>query len=175
LNRDHSAGQTRQTSGPGTVWAQRIFSHIPPGQFGRYLAVGAFNTAFGYGVYAAFTALLTPYVPFAYVAASVLANFVNITVAFLNYKLLIFKTQGNYLREWARCVVVYSGGMVASVVFLPVFVFLLRHFLNLGRYSPYVAGAILTALTVVASFLGHKHYSFAASRSRIPARESPVE
>src|SRR4029077_16008540 len=44
----------------------KITGHIPPGQFGRYLVVGVWNTAFGYSTYAAFTALLTPRIPHAY-------------------------------------------------------------------------------------------------------------
>ena len=32
----------------------RLVDHIPPGQFGRYLLVGAWNTLFGYGSFAFF-------------------------------------------------------------------------------------------------------------------------
>ena len=35
-----------------------LTKHIPPGQLGRYLLVGICNTAFAYGSYALFTALL---------------------------------------------------------------------------------------------------------------------
>ena len=38
----------------------RLTSHIPPAQFSRYTLVGIWNTIFGYGSYAALTALFMP-------------------------------------------------------------------------------------------------------------------
>src|SRR6185295_9891200 len=89
--------------------APALTRHIPPGQVARYLAVGVWNTAFGYGTYAAFTALLYDSFPYSYLAASVLSGLLNISVSFLGYKWFVFKTKGHYLREWARCVAVYSS------------------------------------------------------------------
>ena len=66
-------------------------NHFPPGQFGRYLVVGLGNTAFGYGTYAGLTALLTPHIPYAYIVASVISSFLNITFSFFNYKWFIFR------------------------------------------------------------------------------------
>src|SRR6185437_13269530 len=90
-------------------WGARVVHHFPPGQFGRYLAVGVCNTVFGYGVYAGLTALLTPHVAYAYIWASLIGSVFSITFAFFNYKIFVFKTKGNYLREWSRCIVVYGG------------------------------------------------------------------
>jgi putative flippase GtrA len=147
-------------------WVARFTSHIPPGQFARYLAVGLWNTVFGYSTFAALTALLDPVVPHSYIPACVLSNLLNITVAFLGYKRFVFRTQGHYLREWFRCVVVYGSGMVMGLAVLPVLVFALRHGAGLGRSAPYVAGALLTILGVAYSFLGHRNYSF---------RSAPIE
>jgi putative flippase GtrA len=142
-------------------WGAWIVDHFPPGQFGRYLAVGLVNTAFGYGTFAGLTALLTPHVPFAYVPASVISSFLNISFSFLSYKWLIFKTKGNYLREWSRCVVVYGGTSLIGALILPITVLLVRHLTSSDRSAPYVAGALLMAATTVAGFLGHKNFSFA--------------
>jgi putative flippase GtrA len=139
---------------------RRLTRHIPPAQFGRYILVGVWNTLFGYAMYAALTALLTPHVRYAYVFASVLASLVNITVAFLGYKWFIFKTRGNYLREWGRCLLVYSGGIAAGILLLPVLVYVVRHSTTFDAAAPYIAGAILTGLNVVVGFLGHKTFSF---------------
>jgi len=147
-----------------TSLLQRIASHIPPGQFGRFLVVGIWNTLFGYALYAGLTAVLTPHLPHAYIVASVLGSLLSITVAFLGYKWFIFKTKGNYLREWARCVVVYSGGILLGIVLLPIFVFGLRRMTQFDSAAPYIAGAILTGINVIASFLGHKKFSFAETK-----------
>ena len=40
---------------------------MPPEQFTRYLMVGVWNTFFGYGLYALFTALLMPRLRFGYI------------------------------------------------------------------------------------------------------------
>ena len=48
-------------------WSAEITAHIPPGQFGRYLLVGIWNTLFGYSTYALLTAVLNPIVPHSYI------------------------------------------------------------------------------------------------------------
>ena len=143
----------------------KLTSHIPSAQFSRYLLVGLWNTAFGYGTYAGFTALLTPHVPHAYVVASVVANLLTITVAFLAYKWFVFKTKGNYLREWLRCMAVYGGAALLGTLLLPVLVFALRHLTRFDASAPYIAGAALLGLSAIISFLGHKNFSFAGSRA----------
>lgn len=145
-------------------WGARLVHHFPPGQFGRYLAVGVCNTVFAYATYAALTALLTPHIPFAYVAAAAIASPANITFSFLNYKWFVFKTRANYLREWSRCLVVYGGTALLSVAILPMTVFLLRHLTPADRSAPYIAGAIQMGTGAIAGFLGHKNFSFAPVR-----------
>jgi putative flippase GtrA len=145
-------------------WSTKLTRHIPPGQFGRYLLVGAWNTLFGYGSFAFFTAILSPIVPHSYIAASVISSLLNISVSYLGYKWFVFKTKGNYLREWIRCVGVYSGGILFGVLTLPLLVVIIRRNTRFVTQAPYIAGALLTAFMVVYSFIGHKKFSF-----RIPA------
>jgi len=137
-----------------------LLGHIPPAQFGRYLLIGTWNTLFAYGSFAALTALLNPLVPHSYIPASLISSLINITVSFLGYKWFVFKTRGKYLREWARCVVVYSGGIIACTALLPVLVFAIRRSTDFIATAPYIAGALLTFLNVIYSFLGHKKFSF---------------
>ena len=141
-------------------WSTEITEHIPPGQFGRYLLVGAWNTFFGYGTFALFTAVLNPIVPHSYIWASLLSSLLNITVAYFGYKWFVFKTKGNYLREWMRCVAVYSGGIAFALIALPVLVVLIRRNTRFVAEAPYIAGALLTVVVVVYNFLGHKKFSF---------------
>lgn len=131
-----------------------------PCQFGRYLLVGVWNALFGYSTYAALTALLAPHISQSYIPAAVLSSVVNITVAFLGYKWFVFKTQGNYLREWGRCVAVYGSSMVIGIGALPIVVWVIRLTSRFDRQAPYLAGALLTVLGVIYNFLGHKRFSF---------------
>lgn len=138
----------------------RLARHFPPGQFGRYLLVGAWNTLFGFGSYAYFTAILSPMIPHSYIFASVISSLLNISVSYLGYKWFVFKTKGNYLREWIRCVGVYSGGILFGVVALPVLVSVIRRNTRFFVQAPYIAGALLTAFMVVYSFVVHRKFSF---------------
>jgi putative flippase GtrA len=133
----------------------------------RYLAVGACNTIFGYGCFALFTLLLTPVLSYGYVAASILANLFSITFAFLGYKWFVFKTKGNYLKEWIRCLGVYAGGMILSAAALPFVVGVIRRQPGHDRSAPYIAGAIVLVFSIVFSFFGHRHISF-ADRNQAP-------
>jgi putative flippase GtrA len=146
-------------------WIRRLTGHIPPGQFGRYLLVGLWNTLFGYSDYAALTYLLAPVVPHSYIPASIIAAPLNMTVAYLGYKWFVFKTRGNYLREWSRCMVVYGSAMVLGIALLPLVVYLVRATTGLDRSAPYVAGALLMGFTVIYSFIGHRNFSFRARES----------
>lgn len=155
-----TAGDTAPPACARPAHISALAAHFPPGQFLRYLVVGAWNTLFGYSLYAALTALLTPLIPYSYMVASVLANVVSITVAFLGYKWFVFKTKGNYLREWTRCVVVYSGAIAVGLLLLPILVAMVRHYTRYQRQAPYIAGAMLTGVSVAFSFVGHRKFSF---------------
>jgi putative flippase GtrA len=142
-------------------------SEVPPGQrsvgqMGRYLLVGGFNTVFGYSLFAVLNFSLQGMGPYSYMLASLLSNLVAISVAFLGYKWFVFRTKGNYLKEWIRCVAVYSSGLLLTLAGLPILVPLLRRSLTQRpQAAPYVAAAIMAVVTVIASFFGHKHISFA--------------
>jgi putative flippase GtrA len=149
---------------PTERWSATFARHLPPVQFGRYLLVGAGNTLFGFGCYAALTAILTPHIPHAYILAAALSNLFNITFSYLTYKWFIFRTRGNYVREWMRCVAVYSGASLLAVLVLPVIVFLIRHLTPLYASAPYLAGAMVAAATAIASFTGHKNFTFRSAK-----------
>jgi putative flippase GtrA len=146
--------------------------HRPPWQIVRYLMVGAFNTVFGYSLFAVLNYGLRNLGSYSYLLASLLSNLIAITVAFLGYKWFVFKTKGNYLKEWLRCMSVYGGGVLLTLTGLPILVPLFRRLL-VGRpqAAPYLAAAVMAVVVVLGSFFGHKHISFAVSE---PARQGNV-
>jgi putative flippase GtrA len=115
----------------------------------RYLLVGAWNTLFGYGAFVVIYWLL----PLHYMILVILTNIIAITNAYICYKLLVFKTQGNYLKEYLRFYVVYGGSMVLGLVLLPLFVEILR-------LHPVVAQTIIIPIGIIISYLGHRQFSF---------------
>ena len=118
------------------------------------------NTLFSYCVYASFTYILTDVIPYAYMAASVISSIINITVAYFGYKFFVFKTKGNYLREYLRCYVVYGTAAGINLILLPIVVTLLNFVIAKQVYVPYIAGAIVNLGTVFVSFFGHQRFSF---------------
>ena len=138
----------------------KLHSHKSVGQFVRYIVVGGFNTAFGYGLFALLTWSFRGLGSYNYMYAAVLANVIAISVAFLGYKWFVFRTRGNYLIEWIRCFGVYGTSALIGLACLPILVPILRHVLRRPEQAPYIAGAILMIVTVLFSFFGHKNFSF---------------
>jgi putative flippase GtrA len=142
-------------------------------QMGRYLLVGGFNTVFGYSLFAVLNYSLQGMGQYSYMLASLLSNLVAISVAFLGYKWFVFRTKGNYMKEWFRCIAVYSSGMLLTLAGLPLLVPLLRRFMvQRPQAAPYVAAAIMAVVVVIASFFGHKHISFAVKND--PGYDRPA-
>ena len=133
----------------------------------RYVVVGGFNTLFGYGLFVTFNYLFRSLGVYGSEIASLLGNVIAVTVAFLGYKWFVFRTHGHYVREWLRCISVYGGSILFSLIMLPPLTLLLRHWFGRTQMASNVAAAILIVVTVVASYFGHKHFSF--RRSRITA------
>ena len=174
---------------------QRLVNLFPPGQFVRYLCIGVFNTFFGYISFAVTLTLLNALVParllyLTVILASILPTPLNITVAYLGYKFLVFRTKGNYLGEWLKCFAVYGTGMIPGLVALSALtrflqsmihghaaslhVFLstverhlsgrplafLQHIATGKAIAGYIAGAVVIGFSTIYSFVGHKKVTF---------------
>jgi putative flippase GtrA len=126
----------------------------------RYILVGGFNTLFGYGLFALLTWFFRGLGSYSYMYSALLANVIAISVAFLGYKWFVFRTRGNYLVEYIRCFGVYGSSTLIGLACLPILVSILRRYLHHPQRAPYIAAALLTVVTVLFSFLGHKNISF---------------
>jgi putative flippase GtrA len=179
---------------------RRIVDLFPPGQFIRYLCVGVFNTVWGYITFVVTLTLLNAVVParFLYltvILASIIPTPLNITIAYFCYKFLVFRTKGNYLREWLKCFAVYGTSMIPSLVALSALtrclqsiihrhaaslhVFLntverhlagrplasLQHIATGSAMAGYIAGAIVIGFSTIYSFVGHKKITFRTRNS----------
>jgi putative flippase GtrA len=139
----------------------------------RYILVGGFNTGFGYGLFVTFNYLLRRYGIYGSEIASIIGSVVAVTVAFLGYKWFVFRTRGHYLREWLRCVSVYGTSILFNLIMLPPLTLLLRRWFGPTQTASNLAAAILTVMTVIASYFGHKHFSFRRSGDAIDAVLDP--
>lgn len=114
-------------------------------------------------MFALLTMFLTPLMANGYIVASLIANVFSITFAFLGYKWFVFRTKGNYLKEWLRCLGVYSVSILFSAATLPLAVALIRRHGGSARTAPYLAGALVLSVSVAFSFFGHRRISFGIS------------
>jgi len=142
---------------------------LPQGEVIRFLMVGGFNTVFSLGMYSICVILfshLLPHVSQPIIAdvASIVSQPICITVAFFCYKHFVFRTKGNYLKEWLRCFAVYSVSIVASLFILPAATKFFLLFKSLHAHwphgAPILAGFVNSAIIACYSYFGHKKFSF---------------
>jgi putative flippase GtrA len=116
-----------------------------------FLLAGAWNTLFGYFTFFILYSLFEKQLH--YFNVLIISTFINITQNFISYKLLVFKTKGNLLKEYIRFYAVYTLSIGLNIILLPLFV-------EIFKLHPLVAQAILTVMIVIISYFGHKHFSF---------------
>lgn len=116
----------------------------------RYIITGIWNTVFGILVYALLIKLLGEN---HYILLAVVSNIISITNAYICYKLFVFKTKGNILKEYLKCYVVYGLSMLLGLLLLYVFV-------DIAGINPVMANIISVLLLTIVSFIGHRYYSF---------------
>jgi putative flippase GtrA len=138
---------------------------LPSGEVIRFLMVGGFNTLFSLVLYSSFVLFfghLLPHrgKPLIADIASVCATPLCITIAFLCYKHFVFRTKGNYLKEWMRCFAVYSVSFPVGLLILPAATHLFQLIELTHAYAPYLAGIVNSMIIACYSYFAHKKFSF---------------
>ncbi|MCX7971077.1 MAG: GtrA family protein [Negativicutes bacterium] len=117
----------------------------------RYLLVGFWNTVFSYLLFAAFFAWLGDRLHYQLIVVAV--NVIAITNNYIAYKVFVFRTRGNYWREYLRFYAVYGLGIGLNLLLLP----LLLSFTPLNAYA---AQAVVTVIIIIVGYIGHNRFSF---------------
>jgi putative flippase GtrA len=138
---------------------------LPSGEVIRFLLVGGFNTVFSLVLSSGFIMVFGHLLPrsgkplIADLAFAV-STPVGISVAFLCYKHFVFRTRGNYLKEWVRCFAVYSVSFPMGLVIVPGATHLFQHSRLPSAYSPYLAIGVNSIIIACYSYFAHKKFSF---------------
>src|SRR5579859_5423485 len=97
---------------------------LPGAEVIRFLMVGCFNTVFSIALAFVFifpVQFFFPKLPRA--AVTTIANYaalpIAITVAFLAYKWFVFRTHGNYFKEWLKVFAVYGVSLPFPAIVIP--------------------------------------------------------
>ena len=117
----------------------------------NYLIVGGWNTIFGYFTYFVLYKVFSADVN--YILLLIPGNIIAITNAYICYKLFVFKTKGNYIKEYLRFYVVYGVTILMNFILLPFCV-------EIIHLEPLVAQGIIIFATVLLSYMGHKFFTF---------------
>lgn len=116
-----------------------------------YIAVGAWNTLFGYLAFLFLYYLTHDFLH--YMLILVLSQMVGLTNAYICYKFLVFKTKGNYLKEYLRFYVIYGTTFIVNLILIGFFV----EFIGL---NPVISQALISVLVVAMAYFGHSRFSF---------------
>ena len=123
-----------------------------------YLLIGAWNTLFGYGVWALMEYLLHDYLH--YLIILVLSWPFAVLNAYIGYRIFVFRSKDSVWRELPRFSLVYLVTLCAGLLALPI---LLRTL----PFNIYVIQAGYTVVVVILSYLSHKFFSFGGNRRRV--------
>ena len=140
----------------------------------HYLIVGGWNTLFGYVCFAllyyllsarfadinivipkGFMALVSDdvVVPLGSALIVIINNVITVTNNYVWYKLFVFKTKGNYLREYLRFYAVYAVALVFNLIALPLMVDILK-------LNAYASQAAITVCIIIMSYVANNKFAF---------------
>jgi putative flippase GtrA len=131
---------------------ERLRARLAPhGEKLRFLVVGGWNAAFSYGMLWILDSLLHDRLHYSLILT--LNWVIGVTQNLFTFKLLVFRTRGNWLKEYLRSYVVYAGSFALNLAIVAVIMELWR---------PRLVIAQLPALVVVVtiSYFGHKYFTY---------------
>ena len=121
-----------------------------------FVIVGGINTVVGFGWFVFYHELLGSRI--GYMGALICAHICAVLCAFVLHRRFVFKVTGHLLLDLARFEVVNLGALGFNLVMLPLLV-------EVVGMSAVPAQAVITVVTVIGSYVGHRLFSFRRSNS----------
>lgn len=128
-----------------------IVEKFKPRMHIRYLCAGIWNAIFGYFMGVLSYKFLINFYNIIWVG--VIANIASISMSFLTYKIIVFRTRSNWMREYLRCYIVYGFSAIFGILLLWIMID------QIGLDIWYAQGLIII-LNVIISYFGHKFFTF---------------
>jgi putative flippase GtrA len=124
----------------------------------RFLLAGAVNTAVGLGVFPALYFLAAPF-KIHYLIIFTISQVICISFAFLSNKFLVFRTQGNLLKESGKFLTFHLGLFSLNLAVLPALV----EFVGM---NPVWAQTLFAVLIIVTSYFWHSRITFSSPKGK---------
>jgi putative flippase GtrA len=131
------------------------FLRVVKDQRVAFLMVGGVNVAVGFICFVGFLALLGRD---RYMITLVFSHVVAVLIAFVLYRYVVFRVRGHLLGDLWRFETVYLTALAVNLVALPLLV-------EVAHLPVIVSQALITLVTALMSWVGHKNFSFRRSGS----------
>jgi len=118
----------------------------------KYIIVGIWNTIFSYAAFIALYYSMTKH-DIHYTLVLVVSQIVGITNAYICYKVFVFKTKGNIVREYLKFYVVYGSTLAVNFILILILV-------ELGGLNPVISQGLIAIVVVIMAYIGHVKFSF---------------
>ena len=116
-----------------------------------YLVVGIINTFFGYfGTLLIYTLLRNSLNT---ISILVISKFITISFSYITYKFFVFKTSGNWLKEYCKCFISYGASSIVSI-------FIIFLMVDCMAIQFWIAQLLAILITVIFSFFSHNYFTF---------------
>ena len=119
-----------------------------------YLIAGIYNTIFGYGIF-----VFTWYFfaeNYHYILLLCIVHVLSVTNAYFSFRFLVWKKKIKFFSSYLRFNFVYIGGLLASIIFLPVATSLLN--------NAYIAKILIDGGIIIIRFFLNRSYVFRIKR-----------
>lgn len=124
------------------------------------MAVGGYNTIFGIVLY---TLALKIFGEKHYILLGFANNIIAITNSYFMQKFFVFKTKGNYLREYSKFLFVYLAGTLFFM--LPLYVLV-----EWCHIRPVIANLFIVFIATFVTFIANNFFAF--KTNKIESREN---
>lgn len=121
----------------------------------RFIVIGLGNTLAGYLLFWGVYSLLVPTLP--YTGVAVITHVAAVTVSFVCQRVLVFRSQSCWWREYLRFHLAHLGLLLAALGLLTLLV-------EKVGWHPLLAQAVVSSAIAVSSYVVHTCFTFRQSR-----------
>jgi putative flippase GtrA len=82
-----------------------------------------------------------------------ISNLVAMAMSFITYKVFVFRTAGNWIKEYFKSCIVYGNAAIISI-------FLIWYFVDVVGWNIWISQGLTIGITVLISYFGHKKFTF---------------
>jgi putative flippase GtrA len=116
-----------------------------------FIVIGSLNTLFSYFITIILFNYLQNFVNIFIIA--IISNIISITMSFTTNKYFVFKSNGNYLKEYMRSYFVYGFSMIFGI-------FGLWFLVSILNIHIWVSQALLMVFSVLIAYYGNQKFTF---------------